>query len=53
MGEIVTSYRQISSFYSSKSVRAKQMLACAKTQSLPILAMDIIKIKSKTQTDWV
>ena len=36
MGEIATSDRQITLYYSSKSTRAKQTLAYAKTEGLPI-----------------
>lgn len=43
MGEIATSKRQITLFYSSKSVRAKQTLAYAKAEGLPILEIDILK----------
>ncbi|AKA34275.1 arsenate reductase family protein [Flagellimonas lutaonensis] len=43
MGEIATSERQITLFYHSKSVRAKQALAYAKAKGLPILLIDIIK----------
>ena len=43
MGEIATSKRQITLFYSSKSVRAKQTLAYAKAEGLPILDIDILK----------
>ncbi|WP_299111221.1 arsenate reductase family protein [uncultured Winogradskyella sp.] len=43
MGEIATSNRQITLFYSSKSVRAKQTLAYAKAEGLPILEIDILK----------
>ncbi|WP_339626574.1 hypothetical protein [uncultured Winogradskyella sp.] len=45
MGEIATSNRQITLFYSSKSVRAKQTLAYAKAEGLPILEIDILKTK--------
>ena len=45
MGEIATSDRQITFFYSSKSVRAKQALAYAKAEGLPILEIDILKTK--------
>jgi arsenate reductase len=43
MGEIATSHRQITLFYSSKSFRAKQTLAYAKAEGLPILEIDILK----------
>ncbi|WP_299215396.1 hypothetical protein [uncultured Aquimarina sp.] len=43
MGEIATSDRQITLFYSSKSVRAKQTLAYAKAEGLPIREVDILK----------
>lgn len=43
MGEIATSERQITLFYSSKSIRAKQTLAYAKAEGLPILDIDILK----------
>jgi arsenate reductase len=43
MGEIATSDRQITLFYNSKSIRAKQTLAYAKTKGLPILDIDILK----------
>ncbi|WP_378182841.1 arsenate reductase family protein [Aquimarina sp. SS2-1] len=43
MGEIATSNRQITLFYSSKSVRAKQTLAYAKAEGLPIQQIDILK----------
>lgn len=45
MGEIATSNRQITLFYSSKSVRAKQTLAFAKSEGLPILEVDVLKTK--------
>ncbi len=45
MGEIATSNRQITLFYSSKSVRAKQTLAYAKAEGLPIQEIDILKTK--------
>lgn len=45
MGEIATSDRQITLFYSSKSERAKQTLAYAKSEGLPILQIDILKTK--------
>ena len=43
MGEIATSERQITLFYSSKSSRAKQALAYAKAEGLPIHEIDILK----------
>lgn len=43
MGEIATSERQITLFYSSSSSRAKQTLAYAKAEGLPILEIDILK----------
>lgn len=43
MGEIATSDRQITLFYSSKSNRAKKTLAYAKAEGLPILDIDILK----------
>lgn len=45
MGEIATSKRQITLFYSSKSVRAKKTLAYAKAEGLPILDIDILKTR--------
>tara|TARA_R110002124_G_scaffold227889_2_gene393262 strand:+ start:14229 stop:14594 length:366 start_codon:yes stop_codon:yes gene_type:complete len=45
MGEIATSNRQITLFYSSKSVRAKQTLAYAKAEGLPLQEVDILKKK--------
>jgi len=42
MAEIATSDRQITLFYSSKSVRAKQTLAYAKAEGLPIQEIDIL-----------
>ena len=45
MGEIATSLRQITLFYSSKSVRAKQTLVYAKAEGLPIREVDILKTK--------
>ena len=45
MGEIATSNRQITLFYSSKSVRAKHTLAYAKTKGLPIQEIDILRAK--------
>ena len=43
MGEIATSERQITLFYSSDSSRAKQALAYAKSEGLPIQKIDILK----------
>ncbi|MFT5753581.1 MAG: arsenate reductase [Flavobacterium sp.] len=43
MGEIATSFRQITLFYSSKSVIAKQTLAYAKAEGLPVQEIDILK----------
>jgi arsenate reductase len=43
MGEIATSDRQITIFYHSKSVRAKQTLAHAKAEGLAIQDIDILK----------
>ncbi|KGL64274.1 arsenate reductase family protein [Polaribacter sp. Hel1_85] len=45
MGEIATSERQITLFYHSKSVRAKQTLAYAKAEGLAILEIDLLKTK--------
>ena len=45
MGEIATSDRQITLYYSSKSRRAKQTLAYAKAEGLPIQEIDILKTK--------
>ena len=43
MGEIATSKRQITFFYSSDSKRAKQTLAYAHAEGLPIQKIDILK----------
>lgn len=43
MGEIATSDRQITFYYSSESIRAKKALAYAKAEGLPILEIDILK----------
>lgn len=43
MGEIATSDRQITIFYNSNSSRAKQTLAFAKAEGLPILPIDVLK----------
>jgi arsenate reductase len=45
MGEIATSRRQITLYYNSNSSRAKQTLAYAKAEGLPILEIDILKTK--------
>jgi arsenate reductase-like glutaredoxin family protein len=43
MGEIATSDRQITIFYNSDSDSAKQTLAYAKAEGLPIQKIDILK----------
>ncbi|MBE0424433.1 MAG: hypothetical protein IBX66_10925 [Lutibacter sp.] len=43
MGEIATSDRQITIYYSANSVRAKQALAYAKSEGLAIQPIDILK----------
>jgi len=43
MGEIATSNRQITFYYSSNSIRAKQALAYAKAEGLAIQDIDILK----------
>ena len=43
MGEIATSERQITLYYSSRSKRAKQAIAYAHTEGLPIRQIDILK----------
>ncbi len=43
MGEIATSDRQITIFYTTNSVRAKQALAYAKSEGLAIQPIDILK----------
>lgn len=43
MGEIATSERQITLFYNSKSKRARQTLAYAKSEGWPLQEIDIIK----------
>ena len=43
MGEIATSNRQITLFYSSDSIRAIKTLAYARTEGLPIQQIDILK----------
>jgi arsenate reductase len=45
MGEIATSKHQITLFYNSESVRAKQTLAYAKAEGLAIQDIDILKTK--------
>ena len=45
MGEIATSDRQITLFYNSKSKRAKQTLAYAKSEGWPIQEIDILKTR--------
>ncbi|NJB70021.1 arsenate reductase [Saonia flava] len=45
MGEIATSDRQITLYYSSKSTRAKQTLVYTKAEGLPIQEIDILKTK--------
>ncbi|EDM45165.1 hypothetical protein SCB49_03554 [unidentified eubacterium SCB49] len=45
MGEIATSKRQITLFFSSMSDRAKKTLAFAKAEGVPILEIDILKNK--------
>jgi arsenate reductase len=45
MGEIATSKRQITLFYSSESVIAKQTLAYAKSKGLPIQEIDLLREK--------
>ncbi|MEB8345205.1 hypothetical protein OO010_04055 [Flavobacteriaceae bacterium KMM 6898] len=43
MGEIATSERQITLYYNPNSTRAKQTLAYAKAEGLPIHEIDILK----------
>ncbi len=43
MGEIATSNRQITLYYNSESSIAKQALAYAKAEGLPMLPIDILK----------
>jgi arsenate reductase len=43
MGEIATSDRMITLFYNSSSRRAKQTLAYAKAEGLPIEEIDLLK----------
>lgn len=45
MGEIATSNRQITIYYSSQSVRAKQALAYAKSEGFRVQEIDILKTK--------
>ncbi|WP_452229163.1 MULTISPECIES: arsenate reductase family protein [unclassified Lacinutrix] len=45
MGEIATSNRQITVYYSSKSERAKQTLAYAKSEGFKVQEIDILKTK--------
>ena len=45
MGEIAKSDRQISLYYNSNSVRAKQTLAYAKAEGLRIREVDILKTR--------
>jgi len=45
MGEIATSVEQITLFYSSKSFRAKQTLAYAKAEGIPIQEIDILRTR--------
>lgn len=45
MGEIATSNRQITLFYNSKSVIAKQTLAYAQAEGLPIQEIDLLREK--------
>lgn len=47
MGEIATSDRQITLYYSSKSVRAKKTLAYAKAEGLAIQTIDIYHFKNQ------
>lgn len=43
MGEIATSKRMITIFYNSNSSRAKQTLAYARAEGLPIEEIDVLK----------
>jgi arsenate reductase len=43
MGEIATSERQITLFYNSTSVRAKQTLVYARAEGLPLQKFDLLK----------
>lgn len=45
MGEIATSKKQITLYYNSNSGRAKQTLAYAKAEGLPIQEIDILRTK--------
>lgn len=45
MSEIATSKKQITFYYNSNSGLAKQTLAYAKAEGLPIQTIDLIKIK--------
>lgn len=45
MGEIATSNRLITMFYSSDSIRAKKAMAIAKAEGLRIQKIDILKSK--------
>ncbi|MGJ8738607.1 ArsC/Spx/MgsR family protein [Zobellia laminariae] len=45
MGDIATSSKQITFYYSSKSLRAKQALAYAKAEGLPVEEIDLLKNK--------
>ncbi|MGJ8548981.1 arsenate reductase family protein [Winogradskyella wichelsiae] len=45
MGEIATSNRQITLFYNSKSVRAKQTLTYAKAEGIIVKEVDLLKTK--------
>ncbi|WAC02782.1 hypothetical protein N7U66_03730 [Lacinutrix neustonica] len=45
MGEIATSNRQITLYYNSNSVRAKQTLAYARAEGIPVLPIDLLKQK--------
>ncbi|PKB44192.1 arsenate reductase [Cellulophaga sp. RHA19] len=45
MGEIAKSNRQITLYYSSESIRAKQTLAYAKTEGFIVQEVDILKEK--------
>jgi len=43
MGEIATSHRQITIYYSSKSQRAKETIAYAESEGIAVLTIDILK----------
>ncbi|MBD0778432.1 hypothetical protein HPE56_11560 [Maribacter sp. ANRC-HE7] len=45
MGEIATSERQITLYCNSNSSRAKQTLAFAKAEGVPVLVVDMLKTK--------